>query len=82
MTLTEEHNMENRTPVDFKFESVFFFEAKIAKKGDRRGDNVPVQIITSKNLREVELDINIWLKCGNYSLLSVERVERQQISLS
>jgi hypothetical protein len=78
MILTEEHNMENRTPVDFKFEPVAFFEAKIAKKGD----NLPFKTITSKHLREVEMDINIWLKCGNYSLLSVERVERQQISLS
>lgn len=69
--------MENRTPVNFKFEPVFFFEAKIAKKGD----DLATRTITSKNLREVELDINIWLKCGNYSLLSVERVERQQISL-
>lgn len=69
--------MENRTPIDFKFVPESFFEAKIAKKGD----NLPFKTITSKNLREVELDINIWLKCGNYSLLSVERVERQQISL-
>jgi len=78
MILTEEHNMENRTPIDFKFEPIFFFEAKIAQKGYV----LPFKVITSKNLREVELEINIWLKCGNYSLLSVERVERQQISLS
>lgn len=70
--------MENRTPVDFKFEPVFFFEAKIGAPCKA----LPVKTITSKNLREVELEINIWLKCGNYSLLSVERVERQQISLS
>lgn len=70
--------MENRTAIDFKFEPVTFFEAKIAKKGD----DLPFKVITSKNLREVELDINIWLKCGNYSLLSVERVERHQVSLS
>lgn len=70
--------MENRTPVDFKFEPVFFFEAKIGAPYKA----LPVKTITSKNLREVELEINIWLKCGNYSLLSVERVERQQISLS
>ena len=69
--------MENRTPIDFKFEPVAFFEAKIAKKGDNY-----VKVLTYKNPRELELDVNIWLKCGNYSLLSVERVERQQISLS
>lgn len=70
--------MENRTPVGFKFVPITLFEAKIAKKGY----DLPFKVITSGNLREVELDINIWLKCGNYSLLSVERVERQQISLS
>ena len=76
--------MENRTPVDFKFEPVTFFEAKIAAKriGADSGYLSVVKTITSKHLREVEMDINIWLKCGNYSLLSVERVERQQISIS
>lgn len=72
--------MENRTPVEFKFEPVLFFEAKIIKKG-----NSPLFIqktIISKNLKEVELEVNIWLKCGNYSLLSLDRVERQQISFS
>jgi len=77
MIITEEHNMENRTPVNFDFVPQFFFEAKIAKKGDDY-----VKVLTYKNPRELELDVNIWLKCGNYSLLSVERVERQQISLS
>lgn len=70
--------MEKRTPIDFKFEPVAFFEAKIVAKNH----GAVVKTITSKHLREVELDVNIWLKCGNYSLLSVERVERQQISLS
>jgi hypothetical protein len=70
--------MENRTPVDFKFEPVTFFEAKIGQSKS----SLPIKTIISKNLREVEMDINIWLKCGNYSLLSVERVERQQISIS
>ena len=70
--------MENRTPIDFKFVPVAFFEAKISKKDNHE----TFKTITSKRLGELESEINIWLKCGNYSLLSVERVERHQIQLS
>ena len=70
--------MENRTPIDFKFVPTTFFEARISKKDNQE----TYKTITSKRLGELEAEINVWLKCGNYSLLSVERIERHQISLS
>lgn len=70
--------METRTPIDFELVKTTFYEAKIAKKGY---DDV-FRTFTSKHLGEIEQDVNIWIKCGNYSLISVEKVERPQIRLS
>lgn len=68
---------ETRSPVNFGFKTIFFFEAKIAK----REEDAVFKVITTENIRQLENDINIWLKCGNYKILSVERVERQQVTL-
>lgn len=78
MIVTEDNKMENRIPVDFKLVPVVFFEAKIIRKDTEQ----VFETITKKHLGELQSDVNIWLKCGKYSLLSVERVERPQIQLS
>jgi hypothetical protein len=70
--------MENRTPVEIKLVPVTFYEAKIISNKTQE----LFQTITKKHLGELQSDVNIWLRCGKYSLLSVERVERQQIQLS
>jgi len=70
--------MEKRQPLKFEYETVSFYEAKIINKNT----GVLAKTITSKIIQEVELDINIWIKCGNYQLEKVEKVERQQIKLA
>lgn len=70
--------MENRTQVEVRIEKVIFFEAKIINKNTL---NI-AEVITNKNLKELENSVNIWLKCGKYSLTSLDKVEREQISVS
>jgi hypothetical protein len=81
MIITEDNMdttlQETRSPVKFGFKTIFFFEAKIARKDE---DSV-FKILTTENIRQLENDINIWLKCGNYKVLSIDKVERQQVSI-
>lgn len=68
---------ETRSPVNFGFKTIFFFEAKIA----RRDEDTVFKVITTENIRQLENDINIWLKCGNFKVLAIDKVERQQVSI-
>jgi hypothetical protein len=68
---------ETRSPVNFGFKTIFFYEAKIA----RRNEDAVFKVITTENIRQLENDINIWLKCGNFKVLAIDKVERQQVSI-
>lgn len=70
--------MEKRQPLKYQFETVSFYEARIINKNTGE----LAKTITSKKIQEVELDINIWIKCGKFELERVEKVERQQVKLA
>lgn len=67
--------MENKTPVEVSINKVKFFEAKILKKSTEQ----IFEVLIDKDLKNLQNSINIWLKCGKYSLASLDMVEREQI---
>jgi hypothetical protein len=67
--------MENRTPVEVSINKVKLFEAKILKKSTEQ----IFEVLIDKDLKNLQNSINIWLKCGKYSLASLDMVEREQI---
>jgi hypothetical protein len=67
--------MENKTPVEVSINKVKFFEAKILKKSNEQ----IAEVLIGKDLQELQSSINIWLKCGKYSLASLDLVEREQV---
>lgn len=69
--------MENKTAVAVNIKLVTFFEAKIINKNTSQ----IVEVVTNKDLKEIESTVNIWLKCGRYELASLDKVERQQIAV-
>jgi hypothetical protein len=71
--------MENRSTINFKLENTrVIFEAKIAKKDE----DTPHTVLNRSTLEDMERALNVWLECGNYKILSVEKVERERVSLS
>jgi hypothetical protein len=70
--------MEKRQKLDVNYEKISFFEAKITNKNSGE----LAKTITADSIREVEIGINTWIKCGNYELLSLEKVEREQIKVA
>lgn len=67
--------MENKTPVEVTINKVKLFEAKILKKSTEQ----IFEVLIDKDLKNLQNSINIWLKCGKYSLASLDMVEREQI---
>ena len=69
--------MENKTPVEVSINKVKFFEAKILNKNTSQVS----EVLIDKDLKQLQNSINIWLKCGKYSLASLDMVEREQVSI-
>lgn len=69
--------MENKTPVEVTINKVKLFEAKILKKSTEQ----IFEVLIDKDLKNLQNSINIWLKCGKYSLASLDMVEREQVSI-
>jgi len=68
--------MENRTKIEVKEQNEVFFEAVIKHK------TKDIQkVLTNKNLEWLQSNIDVWMKCGNYELVSADKVERVMCKL-
>ena len=70
--------MENRTPVEVEMRKIKFFEAKILNKNT----NSVFEVLVNKDLKELQDSVNVWLRCGKYSLASLDMVEREQVLIN
>lgn len=68
--------MEKRTEIKIKQESAVFFEAVVKHKTKNYS-----KTLTQDSLQSLQIDLDVWLKCGNYELVSAEKVERVKCKL-
>jgi len=70
--------METKTPVNFEYQTVSLYEAVIINKNTKAKANT----ITANDINELETRINVWIKCGNFEVDKIVKVERQQIKIA
>jgi len=70
--------METKTPVTFEYQTVSLYEAVIINKNPKAKANT----ITANDINELETRINVWIKCGNFEVDKIVKVERQQIKIA
>lgn len=70
--------METKTPVNFEYQTVSLYEAVIINKNTKAKANT----ITANDINELETRINVWIKCGNFEVDNIVKVERQQIKIA
>jgi hypothetical protein len=68
--------MENRTKIETKVNQAVFFEAVVKHKTEGFE-----KTLTKSKLELLQSDLDIWLKCGNYELISADKVERVLVKL-
>ena len=68
--------MEKRTEIKFEQQNAVFFEAVVKHKNKDY-----TKTLTQDNLQSLQIDLDVWLKCGNYELVSADKVERVQVKL-
>jgi hypothetical protein len=73
--ITNGGNMEKREEIKINKETEVFFEAVIQDKSGYK------RTFTKARLEDLQLDLDIWLKCGKYELVSADKVERVMCKL-
>jgi len=68
--------MEKRTKIETKVNQAVFFEAVVRHKTSGHEET-----LTQEKLDSLQRDLNIWLKCGKYELISADKVERVKVQL-
>jgi glutamate dehydrogenase/leucine dehydrogenase len=68
--------MEKRTEIKIVQKNAVFFEAVVKHKTKSY-----TKTLTQDNLQSLQIDLDVWLKCGNYELVSAEKVERVSCKL-
>lgn len=68
--------MEKRTEIKIEQKNAVFFEAVVKHKTESF-----TKTLTQDNLQSLQIDLDVWLKCGNYELVSAEKVERVKCKL-
>jgi hypothetical protein len=64
--------------ISYETTEVELYEAVIIENESKK---VATTII-KENLASLENAINVWLSCGKYSVLNIEKVQRQQVKLA
>lgn len=70
--------METRQNIEFTLETVELYESKILNKNT----GATAQTITAESIDELQTRINVWIKCGNFEVKQIEKVNRQQVKIA